>query len=95
MQAVHHRELRQTQVVFYKRATIALLNGLLLAIDQPAMVIVQPISDGLRITCSNPEHRRGLKVNIRVTGRQRGNVMFTFPSNDFAAKSITKTLKLL
>jgi chondroitin AC lyase len=72
-QAVKHRGLNQSQVVFYGAGQINLGNGLTLTADSPCLVMVQASRKAIqKITVSDPS-RKLPSLNLQVSARAEGS----------------------
>jgi chondroitin AC lyase len=65
VQAVYHSGLKQTQVVFYQKGLLKLVDGSTISVDQPVLLIVDPSRAGLRVSVANPVNE-AMTVNISI-----------------------------
>ncbi len=102
-QAVEHKTLGVTQLVFYKAGSIQ-WGGLTLSVDQPCMVMVNMTGGTIKkLTVSDPTGRlKKLKLEVNRTligtsgqwltswdeGRKTSTITFTLPQEGMAGQSV-------
>jgi hypothetical protein len=102
IQAVHHLGLNQSQVAFYAAGSAQLGNGMMVAVDRAANLIVRYVGDSLVITAADPRqssspltitlHRplTGSGATILADG-QSTRIVLPLP---FGGSSVTRTFNL-
>ena len=73
MQAVHHRGLNQTQVVFYRAGKVKVNEQISLTVDQPCMVMVKTNEKSIeQLAVSDPTHKL-TALQVKVSGIIEGS----------------------
>jgi chondroitin AC lyase len=104
VQAVAHRTLGQTQIVFYAPGSVRLLDGTLLAVSQPASLLVQQQGSTLRISAADPSQKATsltIEIGIPLAGsqarwvaaRQVTQILVPLPAGAYRGASVTLTFQ--
>ncbi|WP_108995231.1 polysaccharide lyase family 8 super-sandwich domain-containing protein, partial [Paenibacillus agaridevorans] len=89
VQAVRHQELGMAQMLFYQPGTVTVRDGLTVAVDKPAMVIVDESASPVRISVANPE-TPGITVNVTLDRNgETTTTSYTLGKDTFTGRSIT------
>jgi len=111
IQAVHHRGLNQTHVVFYRAGKVKVNDHIWLAVDQPCMVLVRANEKSVeQIAVSDPTHKL-TALQLKVSGMIEGSgdvweatynkkekesvVDIALPSEGFAGQTVVLNLSKL
>lgn len=96
IQAVRHKKLGITGIVFYEKGRVAVGNNLAVEADTACMLLVRENSGGMEISASNPANE-GLRLTVRAGDPSRlasfQPVVFDLPDGPRAGMSLTKTVK--
>lgn len=106
VQAVAHRHLGQTQIVFYTSGSVRLLDGTHLAVSQPASLIVHEQGSTLRISAADPRQQAtSLTVDLSIplvgnqarwiATRQATQILLPLPGGAYRGSSATQTFQRL
>ncbi|WP_162272660.1 polysaccharide lyase family 8 super-sandwich domain-containing protein [Paenibacillus tuaregi] len=89
VQAVRHKSLGIVELLFYQPGSVTVRDGLMVSVDQPAMVIVDESSAPVRISVANPE-TPGIKVNVTLDRNgETSTTSFTLGKDTFTGRSMT------
>jgi chondroitin AC lyase len=106
VQAVAHRALGQTQIVFYAPGSVRLLDGTLVRVTQPASLIVAQQGSTLQISAADPRQAAtSLTVEISlplagnqarwIASQQVTQIVLPLPSGAYRGASVTQTFQRL
>ncbi|MFD2329385.1 polysaccharide lyase family 8 super-sandwich domain-containing protein [Cohnella sp. GCM10020058] len=88
-QAVRHDTLGITEMLFYQPGTVTARDGLTVAVDKPAMVIVDESASPVRISAANPE-TPGITVNVTLDRNgEKSTTTYRLGKDIFAGRSMT------
>lgn len=93
VQAVKHKGLNVTQILFYQPGLLKLADGKSISVDAPCALIWKENSGA--ITLANPNCESNNPKEIHVTVSESGkatNLIFTLPVGVFSGSSLTKIL---
>ncbi|MDI4644476.1 polysaccharide lyase family 8 super-sandwich domain-containing protein [Cohnella hashimotonis] len=89
VQAVRHETLRLSEMLFYQPGTVTVRDGLTVAVDKPAMVIVDESASPVRISVANPE-TPGITVNVTLDrDGEKTTTTYRLGKDIFAGRSVT------
>jgi len=89
VQAVRHDALGISEMLFYQPGTVTVRDGLTVAADKPAMVIVDESKTPARISVANPE-TPGIRVNVTLDRNgEKTTTTYRLGKDIFAARSVT------
>lgn len=89
VQAVRHNSLGIAELLFYQPGTVTVRDGLIVTVDQPAMVIVDESAEPVRISVANPE-TPGITVNVTLDRNgATSTTSYTLGKDTFTGRSIT------
>ncbi|MFY0654821.1 MAG: chondroitin lyase [Cyclobacteriaceae bacterium] len=90
IQAVQHRGLDLTQIVFYKPGKITLGNGVELSVAQPGLVMVESSGNGIsKMSIADPTRKlKSFKLEIKPKFKGKSNFDIMLPKDGNAGKSI-------
>ena len=72
VQAVRHRKLNRTQIIFYRAGKVKMYDDITLEADQPSMILVKANDKGIeQITVSDPTHKL-TALRLRISGMIEG-----------------------
>ena len=104
LQAVRHRGLRLTGIVFHKPGALEVSRGLTIGVDRACLLLVRQRGGMLTITAANPRNRK-MTVNVTVSQRLKGEgvskaekggsrVKVDLPGGMYAGQSVTRVVHL-
>lgn len=97
LQAVWHAQLHMLQTVFWTPGSVTTPSGLVVSVDQPAVLLVKEQGDTVEITAASLEYAP-VRLNVRVASASANSpatqVQFTLPGGDMAGQSLTKQMEL-
>ncbi|WP_158543902.1 polysaccharide lyase family 8 super-sandwich domain-containing protein [Cohnella sp. OV330] len=89
VQAVRHETLGLSEMLFYQPGTVTVRDGLTVAVDKPAMVIVDESKAPARISVANPE-TPGVTVNVTLNrDGEKTTTTYRLGKDIFAGRSVT------
>ena len=102
LQAVRHRGLRLTGIVFHKPGALEVSRGLTIGVDRACLLLVRQRGERLVITAANPRNRK-MTVNVTVSRQLNGKgvrkaaggdsrVKIDLPGGMYAGQSVVRTV---
>ncbi|NQX46924.1 discoidin domain-containing protein [Paenibacillus tritici] len=89
VQAVRHRSLGISELLFYQPGTVTLREGLTVTVDKPSMVVVDESADPVRISVANPE-TPGITVNVTLNRNgDKTTTTYRLGKDTFTGRSVT------
>ncbi len=103
LQAVRHNGLKLLAAAFRQPGKLAAGSGWALSVDQPCLLLLQELSDGVRLSVSNPENKP-LTVKVALDRALTGPgcspaegggtcIAMVMPEGEEAGRSVTHTLR--
>lgn len=102
IQAVGNTKTKQYGVVFYRAGTVILAQGLTLSVDKPAIVYVETIGKGYKLSVADPLYcEKSLQLSISrkyngngITHNNEASVIdIPLPQDDFLGSTTTVDLR--
>lgn len=91
LQAVNHKVLNLSYLVFYRSGELKVAGGLTVGLDSPGMVMVHCDGGGIReITVSDPSRRLG-RLHLTVNGKE---MVVELPQGVYAGESVTNKFNI-
>ena len=102
IQAVKHRNLNLTQIVFFQSGSLQIDEKTTVSVDKPCLLLIHRLEHGMRVSVSDPTQKLDV-IHLKLSGRLQGDaclydpenhsstVSFTLPKGGHAGQSIVRT----
>jgi len=107
IQAVKHKTLGITQMIFYSKATLSVPGGYAIEAQSPCALMLREYADSMEISLANPQCESSnpasmvITINVKLTGvnsswdGMKTTVTFNLPQGLYAGQTVTQKFKII